>query len=392
MSNREINKGLKAIMVRSLVQIVRRPVYWTGFFLIPLFMFLFLTTMLENGLPTRVPAAMVDRDGTSMSREITQSLNGMQMVNLTHTPNSFSEARHLMQSGKVYGFFLIPENFQADLLAGRKPVISFYTNMTYFVPASILFKTFKATAVYSKAGIAMNIVQSAGADAEILAPMMMPVNIASRGIGNPQLNYGIYIANSFVPCLLQLMIFLITAFSLGQELKYGTSRRLMQMADGSVVKALFGKLFPQTLIWWVVAFFMTAWLYRYNHYPMNGSWGWMLLSEFMFVLACQGFAIFVVCVLPNLRLSLSVCALLGILSFSIGAFSFPVPSMYPAMRLFTYIVPVRYNFLIYADQALNGIDIAYSKMWFVGYIVFMLLPLTLLWRLKKDLKHPVYVP
>lgn len=392
MSNREINKGLKAIMVRSLVQIVRRPVYWTGFFLIPLFMFLFLTTMLENGLPTRVPAAMVDRDGTSMSREITQSLNGMQMVNLTHTPNSFSEARHLMQSGKVYGFFLIPENFQADLLAGRKPVITFYTNMTYFVPASILFKTFKATAVYSKAGIAMNIVQSAGADAETLAPMMMPVNIASRGIGNPQLNYGIYIANSFVPCLLQLMIFLITAFSLGQELKYGTSRRLMQMADGSVVKALFGKLFPQTVIWWVVAFFMTAWLYRYNHYPMNGSWGWMLLSEFMFVLACQGFAIFVVCVLPNLRLSLSVCALLGILSFSIGAFSFPVPSMYPAMRLFTYIVPVRYNFLIYADQALNGIDIAYSKMWFVGYIVFMLLPLTLLWRLKKDLKHPVYVP
>ena len=392
MSNREINTGLKAIMVRSLVQIVRRPVYWTGFFLIPLFMFLFLTTMLENGLPTRVPAAMVDRDGTSMSREITQSLNGMQMVNLTHTPNSFSEARHLMQSGKVYGFFLIPENFQADLLAGRKPVITFYTNMTYFVPASILFKTFKATAVYSKAGIAMNIVQSAGADAETLAPMMMPVNIASRGIGNPQLNYGIYIANSFVPCLLQLMIFLITAFSLGQELKYGTSRRLMQMADGSVVKALFGKLFPQTVIWWVVAFFMTAWLYRYNHYPMNGSWGWMLLSEFMFVLACQGFAIFVVCVLPNLRLSLSVCALLGILSFSIGAFSFPVPSMYPAMRLFTYIVPVRYNFLIYADQALNGIDIAYSKMWFVGYIVFMLLPLTLLWRLKKDLKHPVYVP
>lgn len=392
MSNREINKGLKAIMVRSLVQIVRRPVYWTGFFLIPLFMFLFLTTMLENGLPTRVPAAMVDRDGTSMSREITQSLNGMQMVNLTHTPNSFSEARHLMQSGKVYGFFLIPENFQADLLAGRKPVITFYTNMTYFVPASILFKTFKATAVYSKAGIAMNIVQSAGADAETLAPMMMPVNIASRGIGNPQLNYGIYIANSFVPCLLQLMIFLITAFSLGQELKYGTSRRLMQMADGSVVKALFGKLFPQTVIWWVVAFFMTAWLYRYNHYPMNGSWGWMLLSEFMFVLACQGFAIFVVCVLPNLRLSLSVCALLGILSFSIGAFSFPVPSMYPAMRLFTYIVPVRYNFLIYADQALNGIDIAYSKMWFVGYIVFMLLPLTLLWRLKKDLKLPIYVP
>lgn len=386
------DRGFRAIMLRSLVQIVRRPVYWTGFFIFPLFMFLFLTTMLEKGLPTRVPAAIVDRDGTSLSREITQNLGGMQMVDLKYTPNSFSEARHLMQKGEIYGYFLIPENFKADLLAGRKPVITFYTNMTYFVPASMLFKTFKATAVYAKAGIVMEVVQSAGVDAESLSSMMMPVNIAARPIGNPQLNYGIYIANSFVPCLLQLMIFLMTAFSIGQELKYGTSRRLMQMADGSIFKALAGKLLPQTVIWWVIVFFMTAWLYRYSHYPMHGSWGWMLLSEFMFVPACQGFALFVVCVLPNLRLSLSVCALIGILSFSIAAFSFPVPSMYPAMGIFSYIVPIRYNFLIYIDQALNGIDVAYSRMWFVAYIIFMFLPFTLLWRLKRDMNNPVYVP
>ncbi len=386
------NKGLKAIILRSMVQIVRRPIYWGGFFIMTLFMFLFLTSMLGKGLPTRVPAAVIDKDGTSMSRELTQELNSMQMVNLTQNPTSFTEARHLMQKGDIYGYFLIPENFQADLLAGRKPSITFYTNMTYFVPASMLFKTFKATAIYTKAGVALNIANALGADGEELAPMMMPVNITSRAIGNPWLNYGVYIANSFVPCLLQLMIFLMTVFSIGQEMKYGTSRRLMQMADDSIIKAIFGKLLPQTVIWWVIAIFMMVWLFRYNHYPMNGSWGWMILSELMFVLACQGFALFVISVLPNLRLSLSVCALLGILSFSIAAFSFPVPSMYPAIGIFSYIVPTRYNFLIYVDQALNGIDVAYSKMWFIAYIIFMLLPFTMLWHLKRDMKNPVYVP
>lgn len=386
------NKGLRAIILRSMVQIVRRPIYWGGFFIMTLFMFLFLTSMLGKGLPTRVPAAVIDKDGTSMSRELTQELNSMQMVNLTQNPTSFTEARHLMQKGDIYGYFLIPENFQADLLAGRKPSITFYTNMTYFVPASMLFKTFKATAIYTKAGVALNIANALGADGEELAPMMMPVNITSRAIGNPWLNYGVYIANSFVPCLLQLMIFLMTVFSIGQEMKYGTSRRLMQMADDSIIKAIFGKLLPQTVIWWVIAMFMMVWLFRYNHYPMNGSWGWMILSELMFVLACQGFALFVISVLPNLRLSLSVCALLGILSFSIAAFSFPVPSMYPAIGIFSYIVPTRYNFLIYVDQALNGIDVAYSKMWFIAYIIFMLLPFTMLWHLKRDMKNPVYVP
>lgn len=355
-------------------------------------MFLFVTSMFDKGLPTRVPAAIIDRDGTSLSREITQNLGNMQLVNFTHTANSYTEARHLMQKGDIYGFFLIPENFQSDLLAGKNPEITFYTNMTYFVPGTMLFKSFKLSATYTKAGVVMSVANSLGANGEELAPMMMPVNIQTRGLGNPWLNYGIYLANSFVPCVLQLMIFLMTCFSIGQEIKYHTSPQLMRMADGSVVKAIFGKLLPQTIIWIIIAIFMTAWLFKYNHYPMNGSWGWLLLSQVLFVMASQGFALFFVSVVPNLRLSLSACALIGILSFSIAAFSFPVDSMYGGMAIFSYIVPVRYNFLIYIDQALNGIDIAYSKMYYIAYLIFILLPFTMLWKLKKDLLNPVYVP
>ena len=388
----KLDKGIFAIALRSLVQIVRRPIYWFGFFGIPLFMFLFITSMMESGLPHRIPAAMVDRDGTSLSRQITQSLSGMQAVNISQTLNSYSAARKSLQKGEIYGFFLIPENFQADLLAGREPEITFYTNMTYFVPGSMLFKSFKTTAVYTKAGVAMKIANSVGADAEALAPMLQPVNIQVRGIGNPCLNYGIYLSNSFVPCLLELLIFLMTVFSLGQEIKYATSTRLLQMADGSIYKAIFAKILPQTIIWWIVACFMLSWLYKYNGYTMQGKWWIMFMSELMFVLACQGFAIFVFGVLPNLRLSASICSLLGILAFSLAAFSFPVQSMYGAIGIFSYILPIRYNFLIYADQALNGIDLYYSRVWFAAYIVFMILPFTVLWRIKKEMKDPVYAP
>lgn len=384
--------GALAIMERSLVQIVRRPLMWIAMLGLPLFMFLFVTSMFEKGLPTKIPAAMVDSDGTSLSRQVTQTLQGMQMVDIIETPNSYTEARHAMQEGKIYGFFMIPENFEADLLAGRSPEITFFTNMVYFVPGSLLFKTFKATAVYTKAGVAVSVAQSLGQDAEAAAPLLQPINIASRPIGNPQLNYGIYLANSFIPAVLQLMIMLVTVFSLGQEIKYHTSVRLLRMARGSIVRAVYCKLLPQTVIWWTVSIFMTAWLFKYNHYTMAGSWGWMILSELLFVVACQGFALFVFGLLPNLRLSLSVCALTGILSFSIAAFSFPEQSMYPAMSMFSWLMPVRYNFLIYADQALNGRDIFYSRIWFVAYIVYAVLPVTVMWRIKRFMAKPVYAP
>ena len=384
--------GAWAIMVRSMVQIVRRPLLWVAMIGLPLFMFLFVTSMFEEGLPTRIPATIVDRDGTSLSREVTQTLGGMQMVHLTETPNSYTEARHLMQEGKIYGFFLIPENFQADLLAGRAPEITFYTNMVYFVPGSLLFKTFKATAIYTKAGVAMSVAQAAGQDPETAAPLLQPINIATRAIGNPLMNYGIYLGNSFIPAVLQLMIMLVTVFSLGQEIKYHTSVRLLRMARGSIVRAVYSKLLPQTVIWWVMSVFMLSWLYRYNHFTMQGSWLWMILSELLFVMAAQGFAVFVFGLLPNLRLSLSVCALTGILSFSIAAFSFPEESMYPAMSIFSWLMPVRYNFLIYADQALNGRDIFYSRIWFVAYIAYIVLPITVMWRIKRFMAKPVYAP
>lgn len=383
---------MKAIFIRSVLQIVRRPIYWVAFFILPLFCFMLLTSLMEQGLPSKVPAAMIDKDGSALSRKVTQNLGGMQMVDLVESCNSYTEARHSMQKGEIFGFFLIPENFEKDLLSGRKPVITFYTNMTYFVPASILFKTFKTTALYTKAGVAMTVMESVGASPREVTPLLLPINIQSRGIHNPELNYAIYLCNSFLPGVLELMIFLVTCFSLGQEIKYGTSAKLLQMADGSIVKALFAKLLPQTLIWIVIAIFLEAWLFGVNGYPVYGSWFWLTLSEIMFVLACQGWALFFFGLLPNLRLSLSASALLGILAFSVAAFSFPVESMYGAISIFSWILPVRYNFLIYIDQALNGIDIYYSRVWFVAYIVFMLLPFTMLWRIKREMAKPVYAP
>ena len=383
--------GFVQIFKRSVLQLVRRPIYWVGIFLLPLFCFLFLSSLMEEGLPKKAPAAIVDRDGSDISRQISQTLGGMEMVDVVANPNSYTEARHLIQEGKIYGFFLIPENFEDDLLAGRSPQISFYTNMTYYVPASLLYKTFKTTAMYTKAGVASEVINNVGFTSDPTA-LLLPVNIQARAINNPFLNYAYYLCVSFIPGVLQLMILLVTCFSLGQEIKYHDSTRLMQLANGSIIRALAGKLLPQTLIWWVMAIFMESWLFGWQAYPMHGSWFWLTLSQLLFVLAAQGFATFIFALLPNSRLSLSVSALLGILSFSIAAFSFPMQSMYPALGIFSYIVPTRYNYLIYIDQGLNGIDIFYSRWWYIAYIIFILLPLPFLRRIKNAFNRPVYVP
>ncbi|MDE6787150.1 MAG: ABC transporter permease, partial [Muribaculaceae bacterium] len=267
--------GFKQIFKRSVIQLTGRPIYWAAMFVLPLFLMLMLTNMMESGLPDKVPAAIVDKDGTSLSREITQNLGSLQMVDLVDQSNSYTEARHKMQEGEIFGFFMIPENFEQDLLSGKGPTITFYTNMTYFVPASLLFKSFKTTALMSKAGIMLNVAETAGLSADEVVPMIQPINIVSRGLGNPGLNYAIYLCNSFVPCVFQLMIMLMVCFSLGEEIKYGTSPKLLQMAGGNIYKAIAAKILPQTIGWWIMILFMESWLYFWQGYPMHGSWWWL---------------------------------------------------------------------------------------------------------------------
>ena len=88
----------------------------------------------------------------------------------------------------------------------------------------------------------------------------------------------------------------------------------------------------------------------------------------------------------------SIAALFGIISISITGFSFPVPAMYPPFQLLSNIFPLRHYFLIYVDQALNGIPLYYSRMHYLYLFLFAIASLPLLKRLKTALQNQVYVP
>jgi len=69
-----------------------------------------------------------------------------------------------------------------------------------------------------------------------------------------------------------------------------------------------------------------------------------------------------------------------------------VPAMYLPFQAISYVLPVRHYFLIYVDQALNGIPLYYSRVHYVALILFAVASTPLLPRLKKALMRQVYVP
>lgn len=369
-----------------------RKIYLVSMIIVPLLMGVFFLNLLDEGLPLKVPTAIVDMDRTSLSREVIRSLKATELVGVTQDCMSHHEALDKVKSGEIFGFFVIPQNFERDAVGGRTPTINYYSNMTYYVPGTFTFKGFKTIAVGTSIGVIQAQLSALGIPQSMAGTMLQPMTIQDYPIHNPWLNYSIYLSNSFIPGVIALMVMLVTVYSICEEIKRGTSVQWLATARGSIIEAVAAKLLPQTVIFSIVGIACQSMLYGYCHFPMHCSAWHMILAMVLMVIACQAFALFVVSVVPNLRLGLSMVALTGILSFSITGFSFPVQNMYGGIAIFSYLIPLRYYFLIYIDQALNGIPLYYSRMYYAALILFPLLGGCMLWKLKRHCMNPVYVP
>lgn len=383
---------MRKAIIDGFRQLVSRPIYLIVMVVVPMVTAWFLIDLMREGLPLQLPTAIVDLDHTTTSRRTARNLAANELVDVVYSPETYHDAMELLRKGKIYGFFMIPSNFERDAVSRKETTITYYVNLAYYVPGSLSFKSFKQTAVTTTGGIMVTSLVSAGVDEGMIRNMIQPVVTQVHPYGNPWTNYSIYLSNSFIPCALQLIIFQITAFSFLQEIKRGSSIRWIQDAGGSIVKACFGKLIPQYLIFATVGMAMLGMLYGFSHFPLNGSTLGMVAAMLLFIAASQAFALTICSIIPNLRFALSILSLIGILSFSIAGFSFPVEQMYGGVGIFSYIMPIRYYFLIYINTALNGYELYYCRWEFVGLIVFLALPFTMLWKLKRYAYHPVYIP
>ena len=134
---------LLKIIKRELRRLTSRKIYIFMMLIVPLGFTFFFLNLMNEGLPLRIPVGMVDLDHTSLSRKVGRALNASELIDLSSSPENFHQAMQQVKSGEIYGFFLIPNDFQQKAIGGGTPTLSFYSNMTIFVPGSLSFKGFK---------------------------------------------------------------------------------------------------------------------------------------------------------------------------------------------------------------------------------------------------------
>jgi len=375
-------KRLIAVIRRELGIWRRRPVYLIGSICVMVFCTIFYLTFLGAGVPSDLPIGVVDNDNSTLTRNFIQQLDATQLGKVIQY-STFEEAREDMQKGVITSVCVLPEDMYADVQAQRQPEFTFYVNTLYFLGGSLAYKDILTMINLTSGAVQRQVLRMKGVNEHAISGRLRPVDIDIHLIGNPTMNYGAYLANMMLPAMLEMVIIILVIYSLGTELKYGTSRHLLETSGGSIMNAIGGKLALYTLLFTAIGFDLMFILYGWCKFPLQGSVGWMLLDVFLLVIASEAIAVTIIGCVPVLRFALSIGALYSVLAISMTGFTLPVEAMPAGIRGIAEIFPLRHYYQMYVTSGMYGTGFAGCYKEIIHMLIFQFVPLATLPRLKK---------
>lgn len=370
----------------------KNPIYGFCMVIFPVLVIAFFTTLMNEGQPVEMPVGVVDQDNTPTTRALIRKLDGFQSSHVVaHYPN-MNDARQAVQRSEIYAFLLIPKGTTDELLSKQQPKISFYYSSVALLAGNMLFKDLKTISTLGSAAVGSAQLSAVGKTESEIRTFLQPIVVDLHMVGNPWANYNIYLSTAMVPGILMLFIFLITPYSIGTELKFKRSREWMRMADNNIHVAIAGKMLPQTLIFLIIFYGYEIYIYHFLDFPHPGGVVPILLLGLLSVLSCQGFGIFAFGLMPSLRMSMSVCSLWSVVSFSACGATYPVFAMNPMIEALAQLFPLRHYYMIYQMNIFNGFPLTESWLHVGALLLFFALPILTIWNIKKAMLVYVYIP
>ena len=358
----------------------------------PLLTLFFFTSLLDEGLPKEMPIGVVDMDNSSTSRSLIRRLDAFESSRVVAHYPTVAEARSAIQQNEIYGFLYIPKGTAEKLLSARRPKISYYYSMTTITSGSLIMRDLKTISTLGSAAVGQATMRARGLTDRQIGTLLQPIRIDLHQVANPWSNYNYYLSTVFVPGVMMLFMFLLSAYSLGMELKFGTGKEWLARADGNIVVAIFGKYLIQALVFMAVILFYEFYIYHVLHFPHQGGVPMILLLCFLQVFASIGFGIFAFGLLPSLRMSMSVCSLWAVLSFSMAGSAFPIMGMDPALQSLSWLFPLRHYYMLYQITVFNDYPLIDAWFHLVALVAFTLLPWCLIRKVKNAMLTYVYIP
>jgi ABC-2 type transport system permease protein len=375
------------VLLREIDRMSESTIYLFTTLIGPLIAFVILLSVFSAGVPHNIPVGIVDMDNTNLSRKISMWIEATQEAEVAmHFPNQ-EEAYRQMAEGKIDAVVIIPEDTEKNILKGVGQQVSVFINNTNLLKGGYLQKgIYKAMATLS-GGIKLQFAMKTGLPERQAKAKVLPVRLQQHILFNPFGNYSYFLLSALLPLMIVVFTLLSNVFAIGAEVREGTGPEWLEHANGSLIVGLAGKLLPYTMLLLIVTLVMNVVLFVQMGTPLRGNFAFIVMGELGMILTYQLLAVLLVAVTANLRLALSLASAYSMMALTFSGLTFPQFAMPLVAKIFSYLFPFTQWVKIFISQAIRGEDAVHAIIPMSIYVLFILLSVCFLPRMKRVLRE-----
>src|SRR6202044_3205838 len=343
--------GLLLVATRELRWMQRDGVALILVLLVPVLTFAILTLTFSNAVIRNLRVAIVDADRSATSLVYVQSIASAPGVTVAERSSDMTSAMQAVRSGDAIAVVYIPENFERDLLARKRPqVVSLY-NRQYFTPGNNA-----ASGISSAISAA-----TAALPHEAEGGYKPGVLVAEQYVlSNPALNFAQFLLRAILPTVLHVATAITGGYAVGSEFSQRSKRAWMRAAGGRPLVALVGKLMPFFAIFMVMMVVDAAIIHVLYGVSFRGDPLLVAASACLLLIAYLSFGALLVLLTQALPTGLSLIAIFCNPAFGFAGVGFPVTAMGTFPQAWGSILPLRWYLQILFDQAARGLPASNS--------------------------------
>jgi ABC-2 type transport system permease protein len=325
---------------------------------VPIIAFAVLATTFSNAVIRNLKVTVVDSDRSPTSLTYVQAVASAPGVSVADRSGDMTNAMHAIRSGDAIAAIYIPENFERDLVARKRPQIVVLYNRQYFTPGN------SASAAISNAiAAATATLPSTSSPRNASAPGSLVVE--QYVLTNPALNYAQFLLRAVMPNVLHVIVAIAAGYSVGSEYSRRNRRAWLKAAGGSPLTALVGKLAPLFAIFMIMMVLEAGIIHGLYEVPFRGDSLLMGAAACLLVIAYLSLGSLLQLLAGNLALGLSLTAIFCNPAFGFAGVGFPVLAMGGFARFWGALLPLRWYVQILFDQAVRGLPTSVSAEPFI---------------------------
>jgi ABC-2 type transport system permease protein len=305
---------------------------------------------------THIPTVVCDFDNSPSSRELVRSFTSTEYFRVDGYFDKTSEIDNQLDDGHASIAIIIPRGFEKKIGAGQSAPLQVIADGTETSTAGIgLSYASIIVSRYSQNILLESLVKRGS--------VTMPARVSAefRVWYNPELKSRNFMVPGVLGLLLMVMTMLLTSLAIVKEKELGTLEQLV-VTPIKPYQLIIGKLAPFFLIGVIDVVLVVFFASLVFSLPVKGGVLLLLFLSLIFLMTTLGLGLFISTISRTQQQAMMTAIfffMLPMMFFS--GFVFPIENMPTIIQYVSYVIPLRYYFVIVRGLFLKGVGM--SILW-----------------------------